>query len=43
MTSFWPALLFSVLLTIANILLDIVFKDVKKTNEKILKKKNKKD
>ncbi len=42
MTSFWPALLFSLLVTIANIILDILFKDVKKTGKKIIKK-NKKD
>lgn len=41
MTSFWPALLFSLLVTGANILLEMLFRDVKKTGKKI--KKNKKD
>ncbi len=41
MTDFWPALLFSVLITIANLILEAVFRDVKKTTKKI--KKNKKD
>ncbi len=42
MTSFWPALLFSLLLTGANLLLEMVFRDTKKTYKK-MKKKNKKD
>ena len=41
MTSFWPALLFSLLVTGANLLLEMIFRDVKKTSKKI--KKNKKD
>lgn len=42
MTSFWPALLFSLLLTGANLLLEMVFRDTKKTYKK-MKKNNKKD
>ena len=41
MTSFWPALIFSILITATNLVLGIVFKDVKKTSKKIIK--NKKD
>ena len=41
MTSFWPALVFSILITATNLLLGIVFKDVKKTGKKIIN--NKKD
>ena len=41
MTSFWPALLFSLLLTGANLLLEMAFDDIKQTTKK-KKKKNKK-